>query len=80
MADPIAARKSPYDVELQAGKPYLWCACGRSTRQPFCDGASHKEFGIKPLSFTAEESKTYWLCACKQTKIPPICDGTHGKL
>ena len=31
-------RKGFY-YELKAGKRYLWCSCGRSATQPFCDGA-----------------------------------------
>lgn len=79
MADPIPAQKSPYDVDLEAGKKYAWCACGRSRKQPFCDG-SHKDTGLSPVIFTAEESKTVFLCGCKQTKDKPFCDGTHGQL
>ena len=30
MADvPIIAQKGPYQVELQEGKAYFWCKCGR---------------------------------------------------
>ena len=39
--EPVCAQKGPYQVTLDAGKAYFWCACGRSARQPFCDG-SHK--------------------------------------
>ena len=80
MSEPKIARKSPYDVELEAGKRYLWCACGYSTTQPFCDDESHKPHGMSPVSFKAQETKTYWLCACKRSKDKPFCDGTHGKL
>jgi len=57
----------------------IWCACGRSKTQPFCDG-SHKGTGLTPVQFKAEESKTVWLCGCKQTKGRPMCDGTHKSL
>ena len=30
MAEPIPAQKSPYAVEVEAGRKYFWCACGRS--------------------------------------------------
>ena len=79
MTDPVPARRIPYDVELEAGKRYAWCACGLSKTQPFCD-ASHKDTDIKPMVFTAKESKTKFLCACKQTKDPPFCDGSHGRM
>ena len=48
MADPVIAQKSPYGVDVEEGKSYFWCACGKSANQPFCDG-SHKAAG-----FTAE--------------------------
>ncbi|XP_069490794.1 CDGSH iron-sulfur domain-containing protein 3, mitochondrial [Ambystoma mexicanum] len=75
---PVIAAKQPFEVELNAGKQYAWCACGHSKKQPFCDG-SHKKAspGISPLRFTLEESITAWLCGCKQSKNPPYCDGSH---
>lgn len=69
----------PLSVELEAGRTYAWCACGRSMKQPFCDG-SHKGTGFAPLIFTAERNETAWLCGCKQTKTPPRCDGSHKAL
>ena len=79
MEQPVIAQKSPYQVDVEAGKSYFWCACGRSKTQPFCDG-SHKGTGLTPVQFKAEESKTVWLCGCKQSKGRPMCDGTHKSL
>ena len=79
MPEPVVAQKGPYPVELEAGKSYLWCACGRSAAQPFCDG-SHAGTGIAPIMFQAMESGTVWFCGCKQTKDKPFCDGTHSTL
>jgi len=79
MEQPQIAQKSPYQVDVEAGKSYFWCACGRSKNQPFCDG-SHKGTGHVPLQYKAEDSKTVWLCGCKQTKSRPMCDGTHKSL
>lgn len=76
---PIVAQKAPYPVEVKAGKTYFWCACGRSAKQPFCDG-SHKDTGISPVKFTAEEDRKVFLCGCKDTSRPPFCDGSHSKL
>ena len=47
MSEAIVAQKAPYAKELEAGKTYYWCACGRSANQPFCDG-SHKAVGMAP--------------------------------
>lgn len=79
MTDPVIAQKSPYGIEVEAGKSYAWCACGRSGNQPFCDG-SHKDTGLSPIVFKAEETKEVWLCGCKQTKDKPNCDGTHNRI
>ncbi|MBI4858364.1 MAG: CDGSH iron-sulfur domain-containing protein [Acetobacterium woodii] len=73
------AGKEPIGVEVKAGETYYWCACGRSSNQPFCDG-SHEGTSFKPLAFTAEKDDTVYLCVCKQTKNPPYCDGTHKTL
>ena len=47
----VVAQKAPYPVEVEAGKTYWWCACGKSARQPFCDG-SHKDTAITPVPTT----------------------------
>jgi CDGSH-type Zn-finger protein len=78
-AQPIPARKAPYGVEVQAGRTYYWCSCGRSQKQPFCDG-SHKPFGLSLQPYQASESKTAWFCGCKATKDRPLGDGTHKTL
>lgn len=78
-AEPVVAARNPYAVELEQGKTYYWCACGRSKNQPFCDG-SHKGTGFEPRAFTAEKSGTAWLCGCKHSSKAPFCDGTHKSL
>jgi CDGSH-type Zn-finger protein len=79
MAEPVVAQKGPYPVQLEAGKSYSWCACGRSANQPFCDG-SHKGTEFTPVRFEAAETGTAYLCGCKHTAHQPFCDGTHSKL
>lgn len=76
MSKPVIANNHPAQVELEKGKTYFFCVCGRSDNQPFCNGA-HKTTDIKPLSFTAEKSGRAFLCVCKQTGKAPYCDGTH---
>jgi CDGSH-type Zn-finger protein len=72
-------QKSPYPVEVEAGKSYFWCACGLSANQPFCDG-SHRGRGFAPVKYDATESKTVYFCGCKHTATPGLCDGSHSKL
>ena len=79
MAESVIAQKSPYPVDVEAGKQYWWCACGRSKKQPFCDG-SHKGTGFEPVAVTADKTKQVWFCGCKSTNKKPFCDGTHAKL
>jgi CDGSH iron-sulfur domain-containing protein 3 len=78
-AEPIPAQKAPYGVPVEAGKSYTWCACGRSAKQPFCDG-THRQFGLRPITFTAQKTEEAWLCGCKASANKPFCDGTHRKV
>jgi CDGSH-type Zn-finger protein len=77
--EPIVAQLGPYPVEVEEGKQYAWCRCGRSKNQPFCDG-SHEGTGLEPVVFTAEKTETIYLCGCKDTGDPPFCDGSHNLL
>ena len=76
---PIVAALSPKGVDVEEGKTYLWCRCGRSKDQPFCDG-SHEETDITPLEWTAEKDEKVFFCRCKATGDAPFCDGSHSKL
>ena len=73
------AQKNPIAVEVEAGKAYFWCTCGKSDKQPFCDG-SHKGSEFSPMKWQAEEDGKKFFCACKQTDKSPFCDGSHNKL
>ncbi len=66
-------------VNLEKGKSYLWCQCGMSQIQPFCDG-SHHGSKIKPVLFKAKRSGETRLCNCKESKQKPFCDNTHLNL
>jgi len=79
MTDPVVAQPFPYMVDVEEGKTYKWCACGRSATQPFCDN-SHEGTGIEPVSYTAESTKRVSFCGCKASKRGAICDSSHSKL
>jgi CDGSH-type Zn-finger protein len=79
MTERVVAQKAPFPAEVEAGKTYYWCACGRSASQPFCDG-SHKDTGFSPLAHTATKTGTLYFCGCKATGKEPLCDGSHARL
>ena len=72
----IIADNRPARVQLVKDQEYHFCVCGRSKKQPFCDG-SHLGTSFKPLAFTAEETGDAYLCSCKHSARLPFCDGTH---
>lgn len=76
MAKPIIAARFPVKVSLKKGQEYLFCTCGRSANQPFCDG-SHIGTSFTPKVIVAHETTQAFWCSCKQTANPPLCDGTH---
>ena len=84
----LVAQRGAFAVELRAGKRYAWCACGRSSSQPFCDGShketgcdgSHKETGLVAVVFQAERDGTAYLCGCKTSQGRPFCDDSHNRL
>ncbi len=76
---PLAPQKSPYRIDVEAGKSYWWCACGKSAKQPFCDG-SHKGTGFSPIEFKADAAANVSFCGCKHSAKAPRCDGTHKAL
>ena len=78
MTTPVRSSDTPFAVDVEQGKTYYWCACGRSKSQPFCDG-SHKDTEFSPVKFVADESKKVYFCGCKATQDQPLCDGSHNK-
>ena len=79
MSEPQIAQRAPYAIAVEAGKTYYWCACGASSKQPFCDG-SHKGSAYVPKPFTAEKDGEAYLCGCKHSSNAPFCDGSHAGL
>ena len=78
-ATPEIGGRKPLPINVEAGKSYWWCACGKSKAQPFCDG-SHKGSEFSPLEYKAQASGETVFCTCKRTGKQPTCDGSHKKL
>jgi CDGSH-type Zn-finger protein len=79
MSEPVVASKSPYPVDVEAGKAYWWCQCGLSKSQPFCDG-THKGGAFAPVKYQAAAAGKVWFCGCKHSAKAPLCDGSHKAL
>jgi hypothetical protein len=62
-SEPTIADNKPVMAELTAGEEYHWCACGRSSNQPFCDG-SHVGTDFAPVGFVPDSDGEAALCAC----------------
>ncbi|HUI62108.1 MAG TPA: CDGSH iron-sulfur domain-containing protein [Steroidobacteraceae bacterium] len=80
MSEPVVARPKPCLINVKAGRTYFWCSCGRSAKQPFCDG-SHRGTGFEPRPYTAgPQDEELLFCGCKHTRNAPFCDGAHTNL
>ncbi len=83
MPEPKVAKNGPYVLDTEAGD-YIWCGCGLSKEDSFCDNA-HKGTEYDGTDCAAilvqveEDGKKPW-CGCKHTKTRPWCDGSHAKL
>jgi mannose-6-phosphate isomerase-like protein (cupin superfamily)/CDGSH-type Zn-finger protein len=79
MGTPRIAHRKGFYFEVKAGQRYLWCSCGRSANQPFCDG-SHAGTEFSPVLFEARSDEDVIFCGCKHTGTRPFCDGAHNNL
>lgn len=68
----------PAKLTLEPGN-YLYCVCGMSKDNPFCNG-SHHGTKNKPVLFKVEKKRKMSLCTCKLTKTPPYCDMSHQQM
>jgi len=74
MDKPKPQQIGPYPVPVIAGQEYLWCSCGLSQQQPWCDG-SHQGTGFEPMAFVAPISAEFYMCGCKDSDNKPYCFG-----
>ena len=78
MPTPKIADRRPLLLDVEPGT-YWWCACGRSDKQPFCDG-SHRGTDFVPVKVEIAQAARQAFCMCKHTGGQPFCDGSHSRL
>jgi CDGSH-type Zn-finger protein/mannose-6-phosphate isomerase-like protein (cupin superfamily) len=78
-SNPRIAHHKGFYYEVKAGQRYFWCSCGRSAKQPFCDG-SHAGTEFTPVLFEAKADEDVIFCGCKHSCTKPFCDGAHNNL
>lgn len=76
-SEPDFKQLLPIAIDVEQGKKYPWCGCGKSQNPPFCD---QDDCGDKSIEYLSDLNETVYFCNCKQTKNPPLCDGSHAKL
>jgi len=74
MDKPNCPQRAPYEMQVEEGKTYVWCSCGLSASQPWCDG-SHEGTKFEPVSFVAFMTGVFFMCGCKKSDNPPYCFG-----
>lgn len=79
MEKPKIAQKKPFVMAMQPGL-YSWCTCGKSEKQPFCDGKHREDMEYRSMKIEITEPKTVAWCGCKYSNNKPFCDGSHSKL
>ena len=63
MPNPITLKMKHAEITLEPGS-FAWCACGKTSSLPFCDGA-HTGTKFKQVSFKIPEKREKWLCQSK---------------
>ncbi len=72
------SKNLPFMTTLKPGT-YFWCACGKSAKEPFCDGV-HRGSGEEPLVFEIAESLKAANMHLQVDKRTPYCDGAHARI
>ncbi len=80
----LIAKRAPFPVDVVAGQSFMYCTCGSSKKQPFCDGSlirfnKENETSFAPTKYVADSTDTVYFCGCKRAE-GPLCDGSHASL
>ncbi len=78
---PVMAQKGSYKIDVEAGKSYWWCACGKSGKQPFLRrlAQGHHVYADEVRCRAGRHGVVLRLR--KQSgNAPPRCDGSHNRL
>lgn len=75
---PIIVQLRSLKMDMEPGT-YFWCSCGKSNKQPFCDG-SHKGTNFKPERVVIEQRQKVAWCMCRHSDKGAICDHKHREL
>jgi len=75
---PVIVQLRSLKMDMEPGT-YFWCSCGRSEKQPFCDG-SHKGTIFKPEKVVIEQRRKIAWCMCRHSAKGAICDHNHREL
>ena len=73
MQQPIIADNKPAKIALEKDKKYYFCVCGKSNKQPFCDG-SHQGSEFTPMAFVCDESGRYFVRMKSYISVPLTLD------
>jgi CDGSH-type Zn-finger protein len=68
------AGDTPIGVDVLEGKSYYWCTCGKSAKQPFCDG-SHKDTPFKPFHIKLTNLKKFFSVLANKLMISQCVTG-----
>jgi len=74
MSESLIPKKTQFPINIEAGRSYWWCSCGKSASQPFCDG-SHEGSEFLPMEYKATETDIAYFCGCRNSLSKPLCDG-----
>ena len=79
-AEPEIGGRAPLAIDVEAGKSYWWCACGRSKSAAVLRRLAQGHGVLAGRVEGRDQAEQAWFCACKRTGNRPMCDGSHKKL